>query len=91
MFSVKAIQEIFMESGTASENTKVRIITLSKNGVLGRILFEGIMKELDKFEKEDTKYHAKGWIVNSIERAKEFNDYGELKPSYNSTIEIIVF
>ena len=90
MFSVKAIQELFMESGTASENTKVRIITLSKNGVPGKVLFKGKMKELDKFEKEDNNCNAMGWIVNSIERAKEFDEFGELKPSYNSTIEIIL-
>ena len=86
MFNVKAIQELFMESGAASENQKVRIITLSKNGIPGKTLFEGTMRELNKFEKED----AMGWILNSIERAKEFDKFGELKPSYNSTIEIII-
>ena len=79
-----------MENGTASENGRVRIITLAY-GDRGKVLFEGVLKDLDKFEKEDTKYRAKGWIVNSIERAKEYDEFGQLKPLYNSTIEITIF
>lgn len=81
MFSVKAIQELFMESGTASENEKVRIVTLSSpDGGRGHVLFEGVLKELNKFENSDIN-NSRGWIVNSIKRAKA---------SYNSIIEIIV-